>query len=526
MNTYQETETILIEESQREKRNTVLFISLLSIFMVVLSYFVFSHQSLRLDESQSLWQTSRSPLAMIKIIAEDVHVPLYHLLLHFWQFLFGNAVVMSRTLSLVFAVASIPAIYFLGKISYNRFVGLFAALLLAISPFFNWYGNEIRMYALFAFLTILNQFFFIRIFKSEEGEQLAGIWWGYGITVIFGMFTHYFFGLALITQILFFVFYRRIFPKNAFKRFFGIGLILVILFIPWIWFVIESGGSANSQPALTSPTTVNLFNTFSQFIFGFQNDHLNTIFVSLWPLSVLLVFLSLRKTERVYPETLYFLLSVFVPVIIAFAVSTTFQPIFLTRYLILTLPSLYLVISWMLSIYPERLSRILKVALVIIMLTTLTIEAISATTPVKENYRGAANYLEEHANAQDVIVVSAPFTVYPILYYYRGPAYIETLPQWNRYITGPIPSFNAETLPTEVEKIKGDHQNLWLLLSYDQGYEDDLKLYFDSNYEKIDEQNFSPGLNLYGYKLRYDDVFLSPIKPDEEIPASSSIDVL
>lgn len=501
--------TVFIEEPRNERKKTILFLSLLIVFVIALSYFVFSKQSLRLDESQSLWQTARSPLTMISIVAQDVHVPLYHLLLHFWQFLFSNDVQAVRILSLIFALLSIPVMYLLGKASYNRYVGLFAALLLAISPFFNWYGNEVRMYSLFAFLTILNQYFFIKIFKEEENARM-GMWWGYGITVILGMYTHYFFGLALITQAIFFMLYKKSFPAYSLKRFVGIGVILILLFGPWLFYVQSLGSANNSQPLLERPTSINLFNTFSQFMFGFQNDHLNTILVSLWPLTVLLVFLSLRKTHKVHPETLYFLLSVFVPISIIFAVSSTLRPIFVTRYLILTLPSLYLVISWVFSTYPDRVSRLFKVLLVGTMLVTLAVEAVSATTPVKENYREATEYLEQNAKAHDVIVVSAPFTIYPVLYYYRGPATIETLPRWDRYVTGAIPPFNEEELPQEVEEIKASRQNLWLLMSYDQGYEDDIKTYFDSNFERVDNKTFSPGLNLYAYKLRYDEAYVAP----------------
>jgi len=510
MNTYSINNNASTEE-HNEKRYTVLFISLLILFTVGMSYFFFSHQSLRLDESQSLWQTSRTTLTVIEIVAKDVHVPLYHILLHFWQTLFGNDVQVVRALSLIFAILSIPAMYMLGKISYNRYVGLFGALLLAISPFFNWYGNEVRMYSLFALLTILNQYFFIKIFKEKELAG-PGAWWGYGITLILGMFTHYFFGLALITQVAFYFMYKKWFSRGSFVRFAGIIAILALLFGPWLYYVMTLGGASNSQPLLVTPTSVNLFNTFSQFLFGFQNDHINTILVSLWPLTVLLVFLSMRKQHRLHPETAYFLLGVFLPIVIVFIVSSTLRPVFVTRYLILTLPSLYMVISWMFSTYPDRLSRFFKVLLVVVMLSTLAVEVVSTTTPVKEHYREASMYMEDHARPEDVIVVSAPFTIYPVLYYYRGPARIETLPLWNRYVTGPVPPFEAQKLSEDVKTLAGDHQTLWLLMSYDQGYADDIKQYFDENYERLEMKTFSPGLSLYAYKLRYDDIDAAPLE--------------
>src|SRR3989344_9305768 len=86
-------------------------------FMVaafLMSYFIFSGQSLRLDESQSLWQTSFSAGRLLEIVASDVHVPFYHVILHYWQILFGNDVAATRSLSLIFFIFTIAAVYLLG----------------------------------------------------------------------------------------------------------------------------------------------------------------------------------------------------------------------------------------------------------------------------------------------------------------------------------------------------------------------------------------------------------------------------
>ncbi|MDE1924804.1 MAG: hypothetical protein KGH79_01315 [Patescibacteria group bacterium] len=45
---------------------------------------------------------------------------------------------------------------------------------------------------------------------------------------------------------------------------------------------------------------------------------------------------------------------------------------------------------------------------------------------------------------------------------------------------------------------------MYVLLSYDQGYEKNIKDYFDAHYQQILSINFSQDLNLYEYRLRYD----------------------
>jgi mannosyltransferase len=477
---------------------------LLMCIPVLLSVFFFAGQSLRLDEAQSLWQSGRGVGYIFNLVAKDVHVPLYHILLHFWRIAFGDTVMVARSMSLVFYILSIPALYLLGTAAYNRRVGFFAAFLFSISPFVNWYGNEIRMYTLFTFLVILNQYFFVKIFKNKEHSDHT--WALYTLTAILGVFSHYFFFLNLASQAVFYLLQKSRFPTGSFKRFVYALVIICLLFIPWAWYVLHLGQAGNQDPLLAVPTSVNLFSTVSQFVFGFQNDNINTVLLSLWPITVLFAFLGLRKraSRNEHPETLYFLVTLLVSLTIAFVGSFIIAPIFVSRYLIFTVPSLYLLLAGLFESYTSKFAQLARYGLAALMVLTLAVEIASPTTPVKENYETATQYLNTHVTPQDVVVLSAPFTVYPVKYYYRGPAPITTLPIWNQYSYGPIPSFNASELPNQVKEVAGSSQNLYLLLSYDQGYEKEIKDYFEGHYQRLYLQTYSDDLTLYVYRLRYD----------------------
>jgi mannosyltransferase len=471
----------------------------------LLSVFFFSDQSLRLDEAQSLWQTGRSPGDILTIVAQDVHVPLYHEALHFWRLYIGDSVAVARGFSLLFYLLSIPALYFLGKLAYSRGAGLFAATLLTVSPFMNWYGGEIRMYTLFVFLVIINQYCYLRLWRTSPitTAESEHVWVVYILTALLGVYTHYFFFLLLGVQTIYFLLRQGLFLPRTMQRMVLMWGLVVASIIPWALYVLMQGQAVNASPFLPTPTTVNLFSAFSQFFFGFQNDHLNTVVLSLWPVIFLLVILALRTSTKLAPHTEYFVLSVVIPVSVVFAASFVL-PLFVSRYLIFTVPALYLLAAALFSSYPVPAARIARRALVAAMVVMLAVEMASSTVPVKENYREAAVYLTNAAKAQDVIALSAPFTVYPIEYYYRGEAELITLPLWDRYAYGPIPVFDKARLAEEVTATTEGHQTVWLLLSYDQGYEKEVKLYFDTNFERTTEVNFSPGLNLYGYKIRYD----------------------
>ena len=470
-------------------------------FVTVVSLSFLLGQSLRLDEAQSFFQTARTPSRLLELVAQDVHVPLYHLLLHVWSVAFGNGVATARILSLLFFAATIPVVYLIGKENFSRRIGLTAALLITISPFMNWYGSEARMYTLLTFMTVLNQLYFMRAWKKGGNS-----WIGYGVTAVLGMYSHYFFALVLVTQAIFYLTHRKSFQEGALKRLTAVAVAVGVALAPWLYFVFLQGSASSTKPQLAKPTSVDLFNTFSQFLFGFQTNYINTIIVSLWPILVLLSFLTLQRKKKMDSSAMYFAYAGIIPIVFAFLFSIGVRPLYLSRYLIVCLPALYLFIASVFSSYSTKFRLLLGAFLVLTMAGTLYVEIVSPLTPVKENYLGATRYLEKNAEPQDVVLVSAPFTIYPIDYYYVGRASVLTLPLWDRNKAGSAPAFNAQTLPGEVMKVTSDKQYAWLLLSYDQGYQKTIKGYFDGHYAMVDKQRFSDDLILYKYKVRYDPV--------------------
>lgn len=477
-----------------------LFLTFLMGFAVIVFFLFFAPLSLRLDEAQSLWQTRQSFKGILTTISQDVHVPLYHMVLRVWQTFLGNEVLTVRLLSLIFFVLNIPAFFLLARLAYNKSVAYFATLLFAFSPFMNWYGSEIRMYTLFSLLITLNYYFFLSIYKKSS--RFA--WIGYTLTAVLGVYTHYFFFFGLLAQVLFFLFNYKHFPKNAFKNFLLSAGIVVVTFLPWGLYVLSQKTSTDMSPLLSTPTSVDLFNAVTQFMVGFQTDSVNTALVSLWPLSILVAFLGLRKDSRITRESMFFIIAVIAPLSIAFVISILYRPVFLSRYLILVLPAFILILSSLITSYPKYLSRVFQVLLVTVMLTTLGVQAMSKNTPVKEDYRRVTEYISTTSTPRDIVVLSAPFTVYPFEYYYTGLASITTLPYWDRKMPGPIPGFSGDTLEEEAQRITRNNERLFLLLSYDQGYEEEIRSYFENNYERLEYQEISPELELYVYKLQYD----------------------
>lgn len=497
------------------KKGNVLSITTI-VFIIIslcISAYILFQQSLRLDEAQSLWAAAKSVPGIIEFISTDVHVPLYHLILHFWLQIFGNNILSARVLSFIFFLASIFFLYAIAKKSGNKTIALLTILLYSLSPFIAWYSFEARMYTLFLLAVCASHYFFLKMVRSSGKKGQVG----YFFSLFFGLYTHYFFILLILTQIFFYSleFVKRYKDINSVTESIRIHrreifnfltpLILAgLLFLPWIIYFKIQGAASNTQPLIPPASVNNLFQLMASFLFGFQSNKLEAFIIALWPLSVIPVFFlfSRRKTKVLVDDILYFSLTVFIPVFLVFFISYL-RPIFLIRYLIFVVPSFFILLSWVLFQLSKQLSASILVIFTLIMFGALLFQNISNSTPVKENYEEVTAYLNKNASTDDIIAISSPFTIYPIEYYYKGSAVITTIPYWNRYTAGNIPSYTTSNLVKQVKDYEKTYQNIYVVLSYDQGYEDDIKKYMENNYQRVYIKNFSPGLELREYKLRY-----------------------
>ncbi|TNM64219.1 hypothetical protein FHN55_14660 [Streptomyces sp. NP160] len=458
----------------------------------------FADQSLRLDESQSMQQTDRSYGSMLHEVAQDVHVPGYHLLLRTWRLAFGGDVETARALSMVFFLASLPVLYLLARRMLRTRWALLAVALFALSPFMNWYGNEARMYTMLVFATLLSQLFFLRVLRRGS----AGDWTGYALTAVAGAYTHYFFLFVLVVQGLTLLVVASRQRWRGLGRLAGTAVLVALALLPWLAYFRSLGSASGTRPQLPSPSSVDFTNVYSQFLGGFLPDSANSALVATWPLLMLAALLAVRVSRRPGLELGAMIAAAFGPVLLAFALSHVISPFFLSRYMVAALPAVVLLVVAFVAAMRPRAAAVSAVVVLALTVTATVAEAVRTDVPVKEDYRGAAELIEQKATPQDLVVVSSPFTIWPFEKYYDGDAKVVTLPEWDR--VGGIPAFDAATLPDQVDALASGHQRVYLLLSYDQGYEADIADFFQQNYAKVYEQDLTPGLKVVGYRVGYE----------------------
>ena len=98
-------------------------------------------------------------------LKDDVHFPLYQILLHYWGNLFSFSDFALRSFSAVIGVLTVIVGYFIGKTLNSKFLAFLLMTLFALNSYLIYYSQEVKMYELMAFFASLNLLFLIRIDK-------------------------------------------------------------------------------------------------------------------------------------------------------------------------------------------------------------------------------------------------------------------------------------------------------------------------------------------------------------------------
>lgn len=122
----------------------------------------------------------------------EANMSLYYLLLRIWLH-FGHSPYFIRSLSALIATATLPPIYWLGRLLYDRRVALIAAALFAFNAYDVRYAQEVRSYSLFVLLATLSSGFLIAWLQQPTRRN----WFGYVLLSIMAVYAH-FYALLLI----------------------------------------------------------------------------------------------------------------------------------------------------------------------------------------------------------------------------------------------------------------------------------------------------------------------------------------
>lgn len=438
--------------NQKQISYCILLIILLAFFLRIYNL---DAESLWLDEALSVEHYAKNDITTI-IERLSVHPPLYYIILHFWIKLFGDSEFSVRFLSAIFGIMSIYVIYRLGKLIFDDNVGIISALLLSISLFHINYSQEVRFYSLLTLLALLSNYYFIKILKERSIKNTAA----YAISTVAMPYTHIFGLFYIMFQN---IFYLLAFRKNI-KYWITTQIIILLFLAPWIPILLRQVTRAETEGLtewIPRPTFITLYNTFGAFAGG---DISLYFFMIVIVVGIVIGAYKLAPSRKLDDMALsnyrIFLLSwLFIPILISFTVSLIVQPIYISKYLIGSLPAFYILTSKIILNFRKQFA-IIGIILIISLLTIGSIQKYYST-PEKEQWRELVDYIDRNEGKNDIVLLQAPYSAFE---YYSKKIGIAT-----NYVE----TWRAD----KINKIIKDKNGVWLVFSH--GNESTLNLIKD-----------------------------------------------
>lgn len=177
--------------------------------VVVSAFTLVNPYSYWLDELYSVTASNENFASLHRILLHDLHPPLYQFLLKGWIAVFGDSEFPTRSLSWLFAIASLYPLWRFSK-NYGSVFLACSLVVFSTNMLFTFYANESRSYAMALFFATLASTYYY----AELNKRIST---GFLIACVALSLTHYF-GLILTGIILGFrLFESRTHRVNALK---------------------------------------------------------------------------------------------------------------------------------------------------------------------------------------------------------------------------------------------------------------------------------------------------------------------
>lgn len=264
----------------------------------------------------------------------EANMSLYYVLLRAWM-RFGDNEASVRFLSVLFGVAVIPGIYFLGKRLFGEKEGIVSAALSAVNMFQIRYSQEARGYSLVMLLSVLSTYCLL---KAMDAPRRKGFWIGYVALSALGVYAHIFFFLVVLAQWLSF---GRIRLRIHLKEIVWTTAGFMLLTSPMILFLLTK--NQGQIDWLSRPTMKQLLD-FAELFTGYGGSVLLAIYGALCLIAVFTAYKDKRGKTGIPQERWGVNLVaawLMFPIISTLLVSFV-RPIFSDRFMAISAPALVL----------------------------------------------------------------------------------------------------------------------------------------------------------------------------------------
>ena len=421
-------------------------------------------ESLWSDEGASLRASILEGPAEIVERAKTIPThPIHDLFLHYWVALFGDSEFSLRFPSVLAGLLGVFMMYKVGSLLFGRGVGLMASLILAMSPFHIQYSQEARGYSLEALLALISFYCFIKIFRKRELTVQVG----YVLSTITLMYSHAYSLFIVLAQNIYFaaIFLSRTFgsrneARPSLGRWMVLQALLIVLYIPGLILLAIWLSRTTSRSWIPSTSFASVYGDLVEYAGS-------PLLLALLLIFALLAGVALLRSGAA--DNLFLLLAWFMtPVVLPMVVSSFSTPIFHPRYGIAGSLALYLLAAKGVEVASDAFSkgsfggipkaskaRTVWLTAAAVLIVLFSVELWSYYNTVKKpQWREAAQYLDTHAQTDDLVLVEGYTSHETLFEYYSKSTDVETV------ITGT--SGGGEAMEPGVEA----HDRVWVVKPY------------------------------------------------------------
>jgi uncharacterized membrane protein len=378
-------------------------------------------ESLWLDEAFSVQIAKTDAHRIVVATTDDVHPPLYYLLLEAWLRVAGTSDASARLLSVLFSLGVIVAGWAMARRLAGPRVALFAAATLAVLPIQIEFAQEARMYALFTLLATLAMYGFTALI--ERWRAWPFVLFTLSTTAL--LYTHIYavFILAAEAGVLAWLWWRDRQTASRALRPWGLGLGLAFIGFAW-WIPIVVAQMQRTRDAfwIARPLWIAVLQPLYSYAYavplaviaGREDDWVAWLYSYAYamPLAVALTTLAVagfvaigrRRAAAALPIARPVLLAWFVaPIVLPFLWSEIATPIFLPKYTIAASVPFAIAVAVGIDVIPGRWWWRAAAAAVVVALAAASLAHYYGVRR-KDDWRSAAAALQGAARPGDVVL--------------------------------------------------------------------------------------------------------------------------
>jgi len=446
------------------RRQSILTLVGVTIVASLLRLYTLGKRSLWIDEGSSVAIAgSRLPHLVHLLWLGESNMALYYVTLHFWLG-WGRSEFAMRSLSVTFAVATIPLIYALGCELLNPRVALAASLMLAVNADHIEFAQDARGYAMVVFLCAAATYYLVR------GLRDGGLrnWSLYVIAMTLAGYTHLLAMLELAAHVVGLVWLRP--GRHAIKSFAGAFILAALLWIPLVLFAVFRN---SGQLAWVPPPSVYAIGHVFYLVSGdlFRRNGTAVVFAGLLALALGGVIAQWGSTRA---RALGFLWTLVLTPLTVLLFISHWQPMLVDRYLLFCMPAALLLGAAGLSELRNRSVVTVYFALLMVLLLRSDLDYYRYFRG--GDWRDTAQYVLAEGRPGDAVILFPDETRWSFDYYYQSQMHRTqsprvVFPNWDSFyrINGVYAGGCDAIGPssTTLVSLPANYRRVWLVLSHD-----------------------------------------------------------